>query len=311
MDSLGICFVLYAGPEMASTRYRAIVPGKVLGRRGYHVIAGEPDPNFDVFVFSKHFNPVDPETATVLKQKGKTIIYDVCDYHFEGKHRDHYLRMCDLAHVVTCTTEQMREYIKEFTDRDAEVIPDPVEFPVAKPRFDPEDPVRLFWYGNLANLDTLEPIIPQIEGLTLTVVTNRELEFNRTGSTYCRAWSPKAMFEGYLNSDIVIVPTINDNRRKLVKSHNRVSEAIRQGHYVCAGPLPSYEQFAPWMYIGDIRKGIDWALEHPDQVRENIATAQDYVADHFDPEVIGSRWEETIKRSTSQESPGLTSLAEL
>lgn len=293
-DPLKICFVLYAGPEMASTRYRAVVPGKVLGKHGFHVIAGEPDPNFDVFIFSKHFNPADPEIAKVLKSKGKTIIYDVCDYHFEGKHRDHYLRMCEIAHVITCTTEPMQDYIKEFTGRHATVVPDPVEFPEAKVRFDPEDPIRLFWYGNTLNLDTLVPIIPDIEGMTLTVVTTREVEFNRVGSTYCRTWSPTAMFEGFINSDIVIMPTLTDDRRKLVKSHNRVSEAIRQGHYVCAGHLPSYEQFAPWMHLGNVREGINWALANPEKVRENIARAQDYVAANFDPNVIGQRWKDVI-----------------
>jgi hypothetical protein len=43
-------------------------------------------------------------------------------------------RMCDLAHVVTCSSEVMAGIIKDVTGRDAVVIPDPYENDQGEPQ---------------------------------------------------------------------------------------------------------------------------------------------------------------------------------
>ena len=41
--------------------------------------------------------------------------------------------------------------------------------------------------------------------------------------------------------------------------------------------------------------GIEWALHHPDEVQDRLTAGQIYVAERFDPVVIGAKWAEVLQ----------------
>lgn len=273
---------------MASTRYRAALPGHALVALGHDVSIGYPRDDADVTVFSKHFSPNDVDL--IRRQSGRRVM-DVCDDHFQTQHREHYLRMIELADVVTCSTSRMAEVIKEEAGVDALVVPDPYEFPELPPHRSFRAKPRLLWFGHAVNLDTLEPLIWSLKDYDVKLVCNKlPPRFDLNWIRY-EPWGFEAMTNSFDRCDLVFLPTSPKQRRKSVKSHNRPLEAIRQGRYVVMGHLPSYEQFGEWMYVGDnVKEAIDRAVQEPERCAERVREAQAFIRSRYSPEVVARYW---------------------
>lgn len=281
-SSFSIRYVVHSGLETASTRLRIAIPARELDRMGHDI---RLDGDADVVVFGKHFSR---EDAALIKQvKGKTI-FDICDDHFATKHTEHYKQMCYLADAVTCSTEAMQDRILQETRREASVIQDPYDFAEQVPRKMPERP-RLIWHGHATNFDTLREVIADLVDWRLTVVSNKDPNLVRYRVTWI-PWSYDGVQEQLGKHDIAIVPTI-DQPRKRVKSPNRVVDAIRCGCFVVAGHHPSYEQFSEVAWIGDIREGIEWAIQHPREAMRKTLQGQKLVRKNFSPTKIAEQWE--------------------
>jgi hypothetical protein len=279
----------------ASFRYRMQIPGEALRVRGHEVeFSKYLRSATDSVVFSKHFNYGELDVAIACRQLGQRVIFDVCDNHFETEHKAHYKAMIELADTVTASTEAMADIIKEETGREAVVIPDPYEYPEREPH-KPGEPLKLLWYGHPSNLDSLIKHWGDIKGELALIVTGAEAD--RVLKIPFTVWSPEAMQAAFDDADCVFIPSI-DSPRKVVKSTNRMVEAIRQGKFVIANPIPAYEQFKDWMWIGDIKEGIAWVKNHRDEIPSRIAAAQAYVRDVYDPENIAQLWEEVLRGET-------------
>ena len=92
---------------------------------------------------------------------------------------------------------------------------------------------------------------------------------------------------------MVIIPT----GVSAAKSGNRLIEAVRAGKFVVAEPLPAYEEFAEWMWVGDLREGVEWALGNEKECLKRVRKAQKYVQKHYSMEVIGPKWLEAVKKA--------------
>ena len=79
-------------------------------------------------------------------------------------------------------------------------------------------------------------------------------------------------------------------------------ESIRQGVFVVAEPMPAYEEFKEWMYIGNIKEGLRWVKENKQSLQKRIEDAQDYVRKKFAPEVIAEQWQSSLQRITAEKS---------
>jgi hypothetical protein len=84
---------------------------------------------------------------------------------------------------------------------------------------------------------------------------------------------------------LVILPT---DMRPKAKSGNRAIESIRRGVFPICGPLPAYADLG--VYIGDIDRGVDWALANRGEVLKRIRAAQEYVRAEYNPARIGRLW---------------------
>jgi uncharacterized Rossmann fold enzyme len=255
-------FIHWGDKNAASWRYRAKIPAGDW--------ASQNDLTADTLIFAK------PQANELMdmaraKARGAWVVVDFCDDHFDWLHYQEALRLAD---AVTCSTTEMARRIKDL-GRDAIVIADPYEYPEMPPHC---NGVNLLWYGHHVNRDSLQRILPDLEGYPLRVVSNFD------GAI---PWSKETMLEEFARADIVVIPATVP-----YKSANRAIEAIRQGCYVVAEPHPALEGFP--IYIGNIKEGIEWTKQQ--NMNELISKAQRFVTAEFSPQTLIDKWKTATKR---------------
>lgn len=261
-------FIHWGNKNAASWRYRAKIP------------AGDwatlNDLTADTLIFAK------PQASELMdmaraKARGAWVVVDFCDDHFDWLHYQEALRLAD---AVTCSTTEMAKRIKEL-GRDATVIADPYEFPEMPPHY---AGINLLWFGHHVNRDSLQRILPDLEGYPLRVVSNFE------GAI---PWSKETMLEEFARADIVVIPTTAS-----YKSANRAIEAIRQGCFVVAEPHPALKDFP--IYIGNIKEGIEWTKQQ--NMNKLISKAQRFVREEFSPQILIDKWKIATRRPTTSDA---------
>ena len=284
----------------ASYRYHNLLPSKFLTRLGHvSAVTKAPIPEFDVYIFSKHHDYAEHDTINQCKKWGKTVFH-CCDNHFQTKHKQHYKNMISRADYVITTTKEMQKVIKEETGKDAVLIPDTVEWNEETPAYCRQGKLRLLWYGHISNLFGMAEIIDKLDAYKLKVCTliPKDSEIQMSPNLYVPFDFPsmKMCFEW---CDAVIIPVREGDRRK-VKSHNRLSEAVRNGKFVIASPMEAYKEFSEWMYIGDVLEGIKWLdTQGPATITKRIGQAQDHINANYSQEKVGHLWEQTLKKFCS------------
>ena len=178
--------LLQGAIALASARYRAAIPARVLSGLGWDAdLVGlgslfdpKPDLGADVLVLHQPKYHVAVEARSFdglwfaldsLARRGGRLVLDVCDYKFGPDHdavttrligaeRAHRYRLlidelharCDALVVPTPALQRLeREHVAR--DVPIEVIDDPVEVAVGTPRFLPASPLRLLWFGMAAS----------------------------------------------------------------------------------------------------------------------------------------------------------------
>lgn len=248
------------GSEVASSRLRAQIPQRELAKLG--IKQGR-----DVLIYGKSW-ATDEQVGRYLFK-----VYDVCDDHFDTPElMDYYRKRTAEADLVTCNSEVMRERIKAVSGRDAVVIKEPYESDELKPSIG----AFLLWFGHRSNLVDLDRLAPELKHPILALSNHPD----------CAEWTEQSFRKAISSECIVIIPT----GKSLAKSENRMVEAVRNGKYVCAEHLPSYEPFAEFFPLGDIPAQIDWALGNPTEALAQISKAQSYIKQIYSPEQIGRDW---------------------
>jgi hypothetical protein len=258
---------IHSGDEsMASYRYRAKIPSELLN------IPINQDA--EIYILSK------PKPQDLEKE---LFIADFCDDHFD---HEYYREILNKALIVTCPTETMQKRIKEL-GRDANVIPDPYEYPLKAPHCNGS---ALLWYGHGSNINSIIKWLPTLKNVR--IVSNIEGAIQ---------WSWSLMLEEFARADIVLMPATKE-----YKSPNRTIEAIRQGCFVVAEPHPSINDFP--IYIGNIQEGIEWARTHQKQANQMILEAQNYI-EKYSPRRVANVWKRTLESASilgAEKSNGLT-----
>jgi hypothetical protein len=255
---------------LASARLRQHIPMRELFKLGVEIGRGG-----DVLVCSKHGWPEE------LADRFERVVFDVCDDHFGSQWDLHYRKFCRLADEVVCNSDAMRFRIFQETQRVAKVIADPYESEESPPSWGE----GLLWYGHETNLKDLWREVPDLHGYKLCVISNPVQE----GIT---PWSPEAQAKALADCAVVILPT----GKSPCKSANRMIEAIRAGKFVVANPMPAYEPFHRYAFIGNIREGVDWAHANQEEALELVRRGQEYVRANFSPEAIGKQWLDVLEK---------------
>jgi hypothetical protein len=253
-------------PELASTRYRSIMPERWLRDQGVSV-------GTDWLVIGKHGWSWPQETEGFAR-----VCFDVCDDHFDSeKWGSHYHVGCREAAIVTCNSPEMARVIKAQTGKEAVVIPDPYE----QPEMDPRISDRLLWFGHGSNLPDLLPWLPKIG--EVEIVSN-------IANHRVTPWTHANMDAAFSRSGLVVIPT----GKSMAKSGNRAIESLRRGLFPVCGFLPAYADLGVW--IGDIADGVDWALNHRGEAMKRIKASQDYIRHQYSIDRIGSLWLRALRQ---------------
>ena len=263
-----IGYCVPVNPKLASFRLRVAIPSRYVGA---HVIGSVGDVTF----FYKNGSP---DLARRLKGP---IVYDVVNAHFDDPD---YRQMLELASVVTCSSKAMQGLIRE-RGRDAEVIADPYENEEQEPAVRGE---RVLWFGHQANIASLKPY------------ADMDMEIC-SGLTWTREQEDKDL----ANAAVVLLTGSNPGA-----SENRVVKALRAGRFVVApeDSPESWKALSDYIWIGDVRKGIRWALEHREEACQRVKSAQNEIRTTFSPQLIGSQWADlfasTLALGTSMRRDG-------
>jgi SAM-dependent methyltransferase len=308
-----------ATSDLASARYRVLIPAQHLARRGHSVQvmslpAGEAprealDAQADVAIFGKSFDASNERLAAHLRSRGMRVIVDYCDDHFEHPvHGAHFRRLAELATDLVASTDVLAESIKRHTGREARVITDPVEGPRGTPRFEPRLPaLRVVWFGHPTNLVSVIDKASELEALArrmpveLTLVTERSPEVERLAGGIAAllpdrltvrllAWTVEGTWKMLEQSDVVWIPVANEDT-KMAKSPNRLLESVWAGRFVVADAVPAYRPFDDLMPLGlGLESGVMQALADASSVERRLREGQRRVARSHSGFECGRLW---------------------
>jgi len=311
--------VIYFAPELSAQQMLSSVEGRVA------ILGKLVPPTHQAF---PGLAATSLSLVRDLQARGVRVIADINDNHFENSPRAPYFReLSTTVDAVVASTPKMAEIIRTFTSRPVSVARDPYEGQRGRVRFAPArlswwrrflglsgTDVRptLLWYGYPTNLDTLAILKDQLlplarrQPLAVRVMTHRsteaellcnELHATCSGRIWWNLspWSLAAMQAALEETDLVVLPTQPGDSTKAVKSPNRLVSGLWAGRFVVAHPVPSYEEFAEFAWIGaDIAEGVRWALDNPRAVVERTLRGQDYVAKQYSAIAAAREWEQAI-----------------
>jgi hypothetical protein len=307
---------------VASARLRAYRPAAALALVGSDSAVHEERrlPRADVVVFQKTYENRHLRWAARLRRRGVTVILDVCDNHFYnpsgdrrlGRRADRLRRMIDLADLVTVSTPTLARFVEHDH---VVVIDDAVEPPVATPPTVDGTPA-VVWFGNAGSealgfgMADLGAIVPSLEvahrqaPFRLTVVSNSREAFERyVGRSALEAsyvdWTLHDSSAVLRPGDVAVLP-VTSNPFTEGKTANRVITALQSGLAVVAGNIPSYEEFAPVIKVGEWSTNLAAYLDDADARRRDVTAGQRYIATRFPPDHLTSQWHAAIAGAAAQ-----------
>ena len=273
---------------LASTRYRAIIPGAEFARAGHEVLL-DTRPDFTATVNVWHKFGTEEDILAIAEHGG---IFDVTDYHYDNAELgDWYREMTRAATVVTASSPKLAKYIAETQGREVVPILDPWEF--AERPFEWRGGQRVLWFGTLPNFDTLRGV--ELD-CPLTIVTAAPEPKGKV-NVKLLPYSRDVMLQAFADNDIVILPQNTESRKKWVNSNNRAIQALRQGKFVVASDIYHYRELEDYIYIADtMLEGIRWARKHPDSARAMVEAGQAFIRDRYSPATVAAQWEAVFAR---------------
>lgn len=279
----------------------------------------------DVAVLGKKHSKEDAEYCISNKIK---YIVDIADDKF--KTFKHWYFTIPNASAVTTTCRTLKELIQKETGADSYVIPDPTERQRGKPRFEPKDVMKAFYYGSDSNYAKL--VWTDIKDvLNKTTKTDVKIMTNVPAHNP-KKWKIGKKIPGFYNlpkkdqnkledqvkedfkklipwdfdeqgklveeSDFVLLPVVND-RHSSCKGNNRPIDALQQGRIVLTTPgIPSYSDLAKFLYVGDLHDMYQEMYKHPNQTINKIIKAQEFIDQNYSPSAIAKKWIEVYKTLT-------------
>jgi glycosyltransferase involved in cell wall biosynthesis len=314
------------GSRLASYRYRMLIPRGVLQQLGHGVKvialgagpfglgqAVEDMQGADVAIFGKtsHWE-LNERLLAAARISNVATVADFCDDYFGHNHRmgEHFRVMALQSDAISVSTPFLAKRVTEVTSRDATVIADPYEGPKGAPKWAPGRQLQVLWFGHYLNFPGLQKSLDAIlsAGMPMRVVVmtmNKPdvVEWcaaNSSPAQGCavefREWSLAATWQALRDCDVTVLPIDRTQPMNLSKGPNRVVESLWAGRFAVANPVPAYEEFGAWAWVGnEISAGLRWAVENPADVVERIKRAQKDILHRFSPQAIARSWEKLLK----------------
>lgn len=330
---------------LASHRLRGYLPALELSRRGHSVAAVISANDLTAFVsgsmersvliISKLSHSDERIFAEMIsgaltlvahaQQLGIDVIVDYADDVVAcGDHRSRStLELLLLADAITCASPHLVSKVSLYTSDPSRVIllPDPLEGGSSQLPREMErsgEPVRIIWFGHLANLNVLLNWLAPLQELSLTqpialeIVSSipgeylLELQFGilAAGLTFPISFSewtgPSTTIAALHRSTVAFLP-VDLQGPKAGVSNNRLTEALWGGCFVVASPASSYLPFhGRGAWLGDsLVEGLRWFLDHRQEAARQVAESQSMLSDSFSLPRVADQWEQLFSRQFS------------
>ena len=229
--------------------------------------------------------------------------------------------MCDRADAVVCSTIEQRETILPMCSN-VHVILDyhGEDVRAHKDDYALHGPPKLVWEGLPYTLQTLETIVPVLRDLRrdrhaqVRLVT--DLVFKQYAGRFRRRstsdianrllaayelheWSPQALAEVAIGSDVAIIPADLDDPFSAGKPENKLLLLWRMGLPVVAAATPAYTRAmtavgTPWLACGtqrEWRAALEALLDDEDARRQAGSLGRAYVEANYSEEQILAAWD--------------------
>lgn len=288
-----VCHLFEPNDDLASSRYRAIIPGGVLQRRGDADIYIGLDAMGDaVNVYHKYYEQHLRNCGT---HPGIVDIVD--DYIFEDFVREKPQhawkaevteKLVATAKAITTSTPIQAERIRERFGVDATIIQDVYEWPERPFRWTGGESVM--WFGAPYNMNALigVEIDCGIEAIT-------DCDPGRHGNMLYTPWSRATMERGFSRHDVCLLPALPHAWAR-GKSPNRIVNALRAGKFVLTNEHPAHDEFREFVWMAKPLSGLRWARANPEKAQAMVEAGQAYIRDRYSPEAAADKWLEVFKR---------------
>lgn len=262
----------------------------------------------DIVIVPKTHNKI---AVSAIRQKCKTLIWDVCDNYFADRRRNDALYMLNVCDGIICTTETMKDVIiKENASKEVDIVEDPVYYQFKTPSFmKDESQLNLLWYGNNFNLDhadwdslvfdpieKIKSLLPPIKFTFLSNGSTLPVGYNKVNGCG-EIWSVNKQEVLSNKADIIILPVDHTKDKVKVKSHNKLVDAFACGTMTLCSPQPSYLQFSNYAHVNnDFAESILKCLHDRQNTLERINLAQGFIAQNFTRSILSEKLLEIIRK---------------
>ena len=306
----------YSNPQIIpSYVVSGIMPANILGiKKLIYLINDDPQKTLNLYkpktiIISKVFHKGVLVFVEQAKKQGVKVISIFDDWNFDKSSKTDNtvinLPLAKISDLIIVKTQAASEVLKQNTDLNSAVIPDMTRFKAAPASWNIDDPPKLIWFGMQSNHDSLIQHLEDINSLTfktkLKIVTNfsNELKSFLNGKykkieVEIIEWHPNFNIE-ISNSNIVIIPYPKDKER-LVKSSNRIIDSMNLGRFVVLSDVVQFSEFRNFSYFGNIAKGVDWAVNNKNQIKNYVLRAQKHVSENYSQEVVAKMWQKIIEK---------------
>ena len=332
---LGIAWKTLGNPQVASARYRALLPCRHLRAAGWPCEVYEPSraAQYRLVIFQKVYDEETVRQVERLKARGAKTAFDLCDnlFHYDlddppaaARRTEQLKRMIDAVDAVTVSTAALRDAVREATGRDdAFVIDDAVEVPRLNPLargyyrlrggLGPRgaESFRVVWYGiagranprfGMIDLQKVLPALSALHGdvpLSLTVISNSAEMFREytRGADFPVRYREwgRRSFPYHFEPHDVCVLPVSPNPLTLCKTSNRLLLSLMLGVPVVADRIPSYEEFAPFVRFGDWEQNLRAYALDPDSRRRSVGEAREYIKTNYNKGRTVAQWSAFFK----------------
>ncbi len=278
----------------------------------------------NVLIFAKPFHSKAIDLAKYAKQLGMKLILTCDDWNFienSNNPKDDVENivkrnkiMTEIAKVsdrVVVKTNLAAEIAFKNSGIKCDVIPDCLEKSGNKTIKKINLPLKVGWFGNNTNLDTLLFGIKQISMskniINLKIVTNltskKEIDNFKICLKKINLKHIKINFiQWNINYDklledveIIMIPYIDDDVRK-VKSLHRVIESLNMGKIVICNDTSTTKDLHDYCVLGRINEGIEWVINNQELAIKKAGEGREWVLKNYSVKTISSQWLELINQ---------------
>lgn len=318
-------------PHLASNRYRAVLPARGLRALGHTVnmlYLSDLAPCDGVLVVGKLWvDRADP--MFVHRQlieayiddasaRGVRVVADISDNHFEAGTGSYYRALVQRVHAVTAGSEAMAQAVRRYTDKPVHVVGDPVASPLGEPTVArngwlSRTRLKIVWYGTINNVTPMERWAFQLGplGVDVTLVTAENKAVRKLVDVFgaeCPKstmrfvpWSEEAQWAAVREAHVVCIPTEVNNPAKVVKSANRLTDALHAGRFVIATPLPAYEPFREFVTLtADPVAAVRWYRGNHETALTMVSKGREAALAACGLDVIAKQWQAALLPVSNQ-----------